>query len=60
MIRAVVCEKGHPIWICPKSCAQVDTHAERRDVKQARPARVGSAVPSGMRPNTPPNHPRST
>jgi protein gp37 len=24
--------------------AQVDTHAERRDVKQARPARVGSAV----------------
>jgi hypothetical protein len=24
--------------------AQVDTHAERRDVEQARPARVGSAV----------------
>jgi DNA (cytosine-5)-methyltransferase 1 len=26
--------------------ASVDTHAERRDVEQARPARVGSAVPN--------------
>jgi hypothetical protein len=27
-----------------KAFASVDTHAKHRDVKQARPARVGSAV----------------
>jgi hypothetical protein len=31
--------------------AQVDTHAERRDVKQARPARVGSAVRGANAPD---------
>jgi hypothetical protein len=35
-----------------KALASVDTHAERCDVKQAQPARVGSAVPEGQTPNT--------
>lgn len=37
--------------------AQADTHAERRDVKQARPARVGSAVRVA---NAPKLHPKGT
>jgi hypothetical protein len=36
---------------CQECAAQVDTHAQRRDVKQARPDRVGSAVPKGCAQN---------
>jgi hypothetical protein len=35
------------------NAAQADTHGNRRDVKQARPARVGSAVGLPMRPDSP-------
>jgi hypothetical protein len=40
----VLCGFGIAIdaWAYPP--AQVDTHAKRRDVEQARPVRVGSAV----------------
>jgi hypothetical protein len=35
------------------NAAQADTHGNRRDVEQARPARVGSAVGNADAPETP-------